>query len=388
MKALEPRGARGKATWPLVQERSWIPMKTPHLLVITALIAAPVWSESMAVSTTRASTHVSGMAQTLVEWHEWPGFGPVPSSTVDSGDVTNGRGRASSLGSGHLGAYAQYTGATRWEGVSSNATLKDTFRINLKNAAAFASADSTVLCFNLTGSLKLERAGSWCGVAIGVGYSTPQGGYQTEDGELILTSANGPPRFAVVNSNPGKINFFNHFLNRARYPSSGQSASVGVTYNFAKPLYAVLPGVRPADLSGRLFEIWLRAEANDAAATAAFYDSLSLDPYEPVAFCNSATEQVLPLGPEDEFRSDAGLLGPTDWTPVAGPALSIAPASDGVTLSWPTAEGFVLEGAQNLLSPVIWEAVSQPVTIVDTTSTVTLPPSGSHEFFRLSKTIP
>jgi uncharacterized repeat protein (TIGR03803 family) len=66
------------------------------------------------------------------------------------------------------------------------------------------------------------------------------------------------------------------------------------------------------------------------------------------------------------------------------PELAIVPAGTNVILMWPTnATGYNLQSATNLVSPVIWNAVSPGPVMVSGQFTVTNPISAMQQFYRL-----
>jgi hypothetical protein len=106
-------------------------------------------------------------------------------------------------------------------------------------------------------------------------------------------------------------------------------------------------------------------------------------------------------GNMDEARIQYGLAG-TNWiattyanmanssfislSALAGkPSLSITSVAGGFTLSWPTNDGtFTLEATTNLASPSSWAPVSSPTpTVVNGNYEVTIPTTGTNEFYRL-----
>jgi uncharacterized repeat protein (TIGR01451 family) len=68
--------------------------------------------------------------------------------------------------------------------------------------------------------------------------------------------------------------------------------------------------------------------------------------------------------------------------------LSISLAGSDVIIAWPVNPGnYILESATNLNAPVVWSAVSNPPPVgVGGQNTVTVPISGSGQFFRLHGT--
>jgi len=73
------------------------------------------------------------------------------------------------------------------------------------------------------------------------------------------------------------------------------------------------------------------------------------------------------------------------------PQLTIIPSTENVILSWPTNVagfdymGLILQSTTNLISSVVWSAVSPAPAIVDGQNTVTNPITGTQRFFRLSR---
>jgi uncharacterized protein (DUF362 family) len=70
------------------------------------------------------------------------------------------------------------------------------------------------------------------------------------------------------------------------------------------------------------------------------------------------------------------------------PRLRIARRPDGVTVSWPTAEGqgCKLMSAENLAgNPVNWTEVTEPVTVEGEQSTVTIPINRAQAYYRLAR---
>jgi uncharacterized delta-60 repeat protein/uncharacterized repeat protein (TIGR01451 family) len=70
--------------------------------------------------------------------------------------------------------------------------------------------------------------------------------------------------------------------------------------------------------------------------------------------------------------------------------LSISLAGSDVIITWPVTPGnFILESATNLVAPVVWSAATiPPLVVVGGQNTVTVPISGSRQFFRLHGTSP
>jgi hypothetical protein len=66
--------------------------------------------------------------------------------------------------------------------------------------------------------------------------------------------------------------------------------------------------------------------------------------------------------------------------------LSIAQSGNNVIVSWPTnCAGFTLQFATNLAPPAAWTSNSPAPAVVNGQNTVTIPISGTQQFFRLSQ---
>jgi hypothetical protein len=66
--------------------------------------------------------------------------------------------------------------------------------------------------------------------------------------------------------------------------------------------------------------------------------------------------------------------------------LSIAQSGNNVIVSWPTnSAGFNLQSAINLAAPAAWSSNSPAPVVVNGRNTVTIPISGTQQFFRLSQ---
>jgi len=73
----------------------------------------------------------------------------------------------------------------------------------------------------------------------------------------------------------------------------------------------------------------------------------------------------------------------TDFTFQSVPVLAIQPAGGQEILSWPTDVGaFVLQESSSL-APANWNAATNAPATVGSQNQVTLPPSGSQQYFRL-----
>jgi photosystem II stability/assembly factor-like uncharacterized protein len=70
----------------------------------------------------------------------------------------------------------------------------------------------------------------------------------------------------------------------------------------------------------------------------------------------------------------------------ASPVLEIAREGTGISISWPASiVGFNLEATSNLSAPTPWTAVTNRITINDTTATVLVQPIAATQFYRLRK---
>jgi hypothetical protein len=72
-------------------------------------------------------------------------------------------------------------------------------------------------------------------------------------------------------------------------------------------------------------------------------------------------------------------------TVAARPTLTIAPSANGIVISYPVSpSGFALESTGNLSGPT-WAKVTTAPVVVGDQATVTVQPSGSATFYRLTK---
>lgn len=99
----------------------------------------------------------------------------------------------------------------------------------------------------------------------------------------------------------------------------------------------------------------------------------------------------------NEFRIWNGVLLPDEVTahyaagpdslepPVSAPKLSATVSGQNLTISWPTAAGYLLESSSALGSGATWAAVSTQPTTANGVSTVTVPIGNANQFYRLKK---
>jgi hypothetical protein len=88
------------------------------------------------------------------------------------------------------------------------------------------------------------------------------------------------------------------------------------------------------------------------------------------------------LSPEEILASD--VLGPNATLSTTNASLSAATSNATIVLSWPVANaGFAVETASSLGSGASWTTLTNAPTLVGTQWQLTLPSSGTNQFFRL-----
>jgi hypothetical protein len=71
---------------------------------------------------------------------------------------------------------------------------------------------------------------------------------------------------------------------------------------------------------------------------------------------------------------------------VSPPLMTIQWANGSVVISWPaTTAGFTLGQSSSLTPPAAWTTVSEPVVVIGSENTVTVPTGGQVQFFRLAQ---
>jgi uncharacterized repeat protein (TIGR03803 family) len=84
--------------------------------------------------------------------------------------------------------------------------------------------------------------------------------------------------------------------------------------------------------------------------------------------------------------SNNGTVFSLTLPPATPPRLTISSSSTNVILTWPTnANGFILQSTTNLLSWVLWTLVSPGPVVLNGHNIVTIPISGTQQFYRLGQ---
>jgi hypothetical protein len=115
------------------------------------------------------------------------------------------------------------------------------------------------------------------------------------------------------------------------------------------------------------------------------YSTLSVDPNDPTQFW---TIQMYPSGTDTQSGLDEGIWSTQIIQLITStpPQLAIAPTGKNVVVSWPLyASGYQLYSATNLNPPVVWSSVVAQTVTNGFQISVTLPHSGSRNFYRLQE---
>jgi hypothetical protein len=266
--------------------------------------------------------------------------------------------------------------------------LSDKFLLRLQDAKAYSVADSTVIRVRVHGAMQVAPPSGYAELKIMCSY--PRGMESDyEYGTLVLYGQGGQAAWNARNDTewyPDKTNLFLHPANQGLYPVN-QPAVFNKLYEINRSFFIVLPKTGPADISGQELGLSVFGTVASSGGRVAFYDTMRLDPLNPISFRVSATGVEVPLLATDQFATQTGLLTSTNWSypVVLKPMLAIRNLGQQVAVSWPEGldQTYQLQRNADPVMAAGWTLVSGAPTGDGTNYTFTLPQASPQEFYRL-----